>query len=107
MLASSLPHGSAMMTSSKHAPTLPLAEPKGILRWVFLRGSKALTCEVRACGKQTYDVSVVPHWDVSSSVVETFNRPASALQRHAEICWYFREAGWILVRERQSSRVAA
>ena len=45
------------------------AESAGILRWIFLRGTRALTCEVRVFGK-TYDVSVVPHWDVSSSVIE-------------------------------------
>jgi hypothetical protein len=70
-----------------------------MLRWVFVRGPHALTCEVRVCGRQTYDVCVVPHWDVSSSAVETFNRPAAALRRHAEIAWYFRQAGWTLVRD--------
>ena len=72
-----------------------------ILRWTFLRGTQALTCEVRVTGKQSYDVSVVPHWDVSSSVIEVYDRPSSALRRHAELSWYFREAGWTLAREGQ------
>ena len=73
------------------------AESAGILRWIYLRGTRALTCEVRVFGK-TYDVSVVPHWDVSSSVIETFESPASALRRHAEIASSFRQAGWSMVR---------
>ena len=89
-----------MMTSNHQTvPIRPSAESAGILRWVFLRGTKALTCEVRVCGRQTYDVCVVPHWDVSSPVIERFKHPASALRRHAEIAWYFRQAGWSLVRD--------
>ena len=89
------------MTSSmnRKAPIRHLANSAGILRWVFLRGTRALTCEVRIFGKQAFDVSVIPHWDVSSSVIETFGSPASALRRHAEIASSFRQAGWILVRE--------
>jgi hypothetical protein len=83
---------------TRKVPTRQLAESGEILRWIFLRGTKTLTCEVRASGKQAYDVCVVPHWDVSSSVIETFKRPGGALQRHAEIASDFREAGWSLVR---------
>ena len=98
-----------MASVNQNVPTRQPAESAGILRWVFLRDSKTLTCEVRVCGNRTYDVCVVPHWDVSSSVIETYERPASALRRHAEIAWYFRQAGWSLVREgtRQTPGVAA
>jgi hypothetical protein len=99
-----------MMTAShRSVPTRQHADSAGTLRWVFLRGTKAVTCEVRTCGKQTYDVCVVPHWDVSSSAIETFDRLASALRRHAEIACYFRETGWVLVREskRQTAGLAA
>ena len=71
----------------------------GILRWVFLRGRKALTCEVRMTGQRSHDVCVVPHWDVKSSIVERFERPASALRRHAEIAREFRQAGWHVVHD--------
>jgi len=88
-----------MTTSTIRAvSTRKQAESAGTLRWIFLRGTRALTCEVRVFG-ETNDVSVVPHWDVSSSVIESFDRPASALRRHAEIASYFRQAGWSLVRE--------
>ena len=98
-----------MTVTDRSVSTRQPADSARILRWVFVRGTTALTCEVRVCGKETYDVSVVPHWDISSSVIETYDRPASALRRHAEIAWHFREAGWILVREssRQTAGAAA
>jgi len=98
-----------MNVTDRSDPTRQPADSARILRWVFVRGTKAVTCEVSVCGKETYDVCVVPHWDISSSVIEAFNRPASALRRHAEIAAYFREAGWILVRERtrQTAGLAA
>jgi hypothetical protein len=98
-----------MMTSHNSRSMHKTPEARGLLRWVFLRGAQGLTCEIRVCGTQTYDVCVVPHWDVASSVVETFNRPAAALRRHAEIAWYFQQAGWMLAREaeRDATAIAA
>jgi len=87
-----------MTTSINRRVAAKPAESAGILRWIFLRGTRVLTCEIRSSGK-TYDVSVVPHWDVSASVIESFDRPASALRRHAEIASDFRQAGWSQVRE--------
>jgi hypothetical protein len=88
--------------------TRRLAESAGTLRWIFVRGTKALTCEVRVLGK-TGEVSVVPHWDVSSSVIETLDHPTSALRRHAEIAAYLRQTGWSLLRGgvRQTAGAAA
>jgi hypothetical protein len=80
------------------------SESAGVLRWTFLRGTKAMTCAVRFSDQQMYDVCVVPHWDVSSSVIETFERPASALHRHAQIASSLREAGWTLVRDGYTSQ---
>jgi hypothetical protein len=41
-------------------------------------------------------------------VIESFDRLASALQRHGEIANQLRESGWILARERvQLSGLAA
>jgi hypothetical protein len=96
----------AMMTSNHQiVPKRSPAEPTAMLRWIFRRDTKAVTCEVRVCGKQTYDVCVLPHWDVSSSTIETFKHPTSALRRHAEIAWYFRQAGWSVVRDGASQAV--
>jgi hypothetical protein len=83
------------------------AQSVGILRWVFIRGTYALTCEVRINGRDAHHVSVVPHWDVSSSVVEHFAQPSGALLRHAELASQFRHAGWVLVREGRTPGVMA
>jgi hypothetical protein len=66
-----------------------------------------LTCEISINGSQSYDVCVVPHWDISSSVVEAYDRPAAALGRHAEIAWYLREAGWARVCDATGDNSAA
>ena len=72
------------------------AEPACILRWVFQRGPEVLTCAVENSGQSTsYNVCVLPHWNLSDSMVERFNAPASALRRHAEIASQLREAGWV------------
>jgi hypothetical protein len=76
-----------------------LAESVGIVRWVFFRGSKTLTCEVRVNGERAHEVCIVPHWNVSASVIECFDRPWSALRRHAEIAREFRTAGWAMAHE--------
>lgn len=78
-----------------------------LLRWTFIRKEHVITCEITVNGSQSYDVSVVPHWDVSASAVESYDRPAAALRRHAELAWYFREDGWALLREPASQHAAA
>jgi hypothetical protein len=44
----------------------------------------------------SYEVAIVPLWDVARSAVETFDSPAAALHRHAAIAADLREAGWTL-----------
>jgi hypothetical protein len=41
----------------------------------------------------------VPHWNIGSSAIESYERPTEALQRHAELAWYLREAGWTRLSE--------
>jgi hypothetical protein len=43
-----------------------------------------------------YDVSVVPHWDVSAAAIERFDGAVTAFERHAELARYLRENGWHL-----------
>ena len=88
-----------MASMTKRTTTAAKTGSVGILRWVFLRGRKILTCEVRMHDRHSHDVCVVPHWDVKSSIVERFERPASAMRRHAEIAQEFRQAGWHIVHE--------
>lgn len=88
------------MTTTTHvtASRPPRAESAAMLRWDFLRGHKVVTCEVRATGRSSYDVCVVPHWDVSSSVVERFAHPVAALRRQAQIASDFQQAGFSVSR---------
>lgn len=77
------------------------------LRWTFLRGTRALTCEVTLPAAGTWcQVQVIPGWDVPSTHVESIDTAASALCRHAEIAKQLREDGWSLVA-RSSSNVGA
>jgi hypothetical protein len=67
-----------------------------MLRWTFTRNHAALTCELDANPGGGYDVSLVPHWDVSRAAIEPFDTAVTALERHAELAEYLRETGWHL-----------
>jgi len=68
-----------------------------LLRWVFRRGNRLLTCQLDRDGRQAaYMLSVVPHWDVRQAAVETFDAGASAFRRHAAIVGGLRSQGWTL-----------
>jgi hypothetical protein len=83
-------------TTTNTRPRPQHVEPACILRWVFHRGPDALTCAVEASGRRSsYDVCVLPHWNLSEATVEHFDAPASALRRHAEIASRLRESGWV------------
>ena len=75
-----------------------------MLRWVFSRRANAITCEVDLTGDHQYEVSVVPHWDVSAAAIERFDSAPHALQRHAELAQSLREAGWVLIDHAASGR---
>jgi hypothetical protein len=57
---------------------------------------------VNARTPSSYDVCIVPHWDVSAAAVETLATPGRALQRHAEIAKQLRECGWHVVHRTAS-----
>lgn len=70
-----------------------------LLRWTFQKNGKAITCQVDGNeSASSYDVCVVPHWDVASAVVEKVQTPVGAFQRHAEITMRLRDAGWSVAR---------
>jgi len=73
--------------------------PSALLRWVFLKAGKVLSCEIRVNNAHSHDVCVVPHWDVAAAVVERSDNALSALERHAQIAASLRNSGWTLVRE--------
>ena len=69
-----------------------------LVRWTFQRRRAAITCQVDARGRSAFDVALVPHADVSGTIVETVGSPARALQLHAEIAKHLVENGWSLVQ---------
>jgi hypothetical protein len=75
------------------------AESVCLVRWIFHRSGSSLTCQVDAGATGSYDVSVVPHWNVAAGAIETVETPGRALQRHAEIAKQLRENGWLLARQ--------
>lgn len=77
-----------------HRRTQPRHDTESLLRWIFERDAKTLTCEVDVSSNRDYDVCVVPHWDVSSSFIEHFEAPAAAFLRHAAIARCLRADGW-------------
>jgi hypothetical protein len=72
-------------------------EPINFLRWVFVRDTQRVTCDVMLSGPHAVDVCVRPGWDCSGTLVERYGRLGTALRRHAEIGRLFRQAGWKLV----------
>ena len=68
-----------------------------MLRWVFGRRANAITCEVDFTADHQYEVSVVPHWNVSAPSIERFDTAPHAMQRHAELALSLREAGWKVI----------
>ncbi len=68
-----------------------------MLRWTFGQGSLALTCSVNAGDHGSYDVSLVPHWNLAASVIDECPSIATALERHAEIALALRSQGWVVV----------
>ena len=82
--------------------TVPAYAPESdtlVMRWVFQRGRHVVTCEIDECEDGAgYEVSVVPHWDVASAIVEPADTTVAALRRHAEIASELREAGWAVAR---------
>jgi hypothetical protein len=91
-----------MMTSTQtitKTSKTAAAEARELVKWVFLREMKAITCEIRSTSGGGFDVCVLPHWNISSGIVEQYDELTAALRRHAEIALSFRQTGWLLVRE--------
>ena len=68
-----------------------------ILRWVFQRDNRLLTCQLdREGDRASYTLSLVPHWDVRQAVSETFDAGVGAFRRHATLADQLRSQGWTL-----------
>jgi len=70
-----------------------------LVQWIFRRDGHAVTCQVAAGDTPlSYDVCLVPHWDVAATSIETVRSPFQAMQRHAEIAKQLLDAGWLVTR---------
>jgi hypothetical protein len=68
-----------------------------LLRWVFQRGNRFLTCQLDREGRRaSYTLSLVPHWDVRQAVSRQFEAGASAFRHHAAVADELRRQGWTL-----------
>lgn len=75
------------------------AESVCLLRWIFHKGGRSITCQLEANRlASSYEVGIVPHWDVASAVVESAQTPLVAFRRHAEMAMRLRAAGWSSAR---------
>jgi hypothetical protein len=83
---------------SSHAPQRPAQiDPVCIIRWVFHRGAETLTCAIEPAGDGgSFDVFVLPHWNMTAAAAERFDAASGAFRRHAEIALQLREAGWVV-----------
>ena len=82
-------------------------ESTSMLQWIFSRNCAVLTCELDADPRGGFEVSVIPHWNVSSAAIEHFDGARDAFRRHAELARYLRETGWHLENRRQRHAVRA
>jgi hypothetical protein len=70
-------------------------ESAHLVRWEFARNHKHLMCAIRAtAAPSSYEVAIVPMWDVGQAAIETFTTAGAALRRHAAIAADLRDAGW-------------
>jgi hypothetical protein len=68
-----------------------------LLRWVFRRGNRLITCRLDRDGRRAaYTLSLVPHWDIRQAASETFDSGVSAFHRHAALAGQLRGQGWTL-----------
>jgi hypothetical protein len=68
-----------------------------LLRWVFQRGNRVMTCQLEREGRQAaYILSLVPHWDVRQTATTTFDAAAGAFRGHASVADHLRSVGWTL-----------
>jgi hypothetical protein len=68
-----------------------------LVRWQFARNNRHLMCAIRAtAAPSSYEVAIVPMWDVGQAAIETFTTAGAALCRHAAIAADLRDADWTI-----------
>jgi hypothetical protein len=75
-------------------------ESVAVLRWVFQQNRRLMTCAVDVADDgKSFDVSLVPHWNLSDTTIESFKTAAGAFARHAQISMKLRQGGWVVARQ--------
>src|SRR5713226_8099282 len=89
--------GTVVVETQRMKQSRSTSMPTPLLRWIFRRGDRALTCQLERETGHSYAVSLVAHWDVTCAAIETFDAGVAAFQRHAAIASDLRRGGWTLV----------
>ena len=67
------------------------------LHWLFVRGDRALSCDIDVRADDVYAVTLFPLWAPEDQIAETFSRPVEALRWHADMTRRLQASGWLLV----------
>jgi len=89
--------GTVVVETQRMKKSRSTSTPAPLLRWIFRRGDRALTCQLERETGHSYAVSLVAHWDVTCAAIETFDTGVVAFQRHAAGASDLRRGGWTLV----------
>lgn len=85
-----------MMTRDPQSPRSSALQTT-LLRWELVRGHDRLVCQVKREHHGQFAVAVGPTDRVRWSSVQTFQKVALALRRHATVVSQLRASGWRLV----------
>jgi hypothetical protein len=77
------------------------------LHWLYVRGNRAISCDVDVRGDGIYGLTLLPLWSPEDQITETFRRPAEALRRHAQLTKELQAAGWLMVEGGPVTNAAA
>lgn len=75
-----------------------------MLRWMFQKGHRLITCRVdRDASAPCYTLALIPHTHLEAVIVERFESGVRALQRHAVMAAWLRQRGWTLIAYTEST----
>jgi hypothetical protein len=78
--------GTVVVETQRMKKSRSTSTPAPLLRWIFRRGDRALTCQLERETGHSYAVSLVAHWDVMCAAIETFDAVVAAFRRHGCDC---------------------
>ena len=67
------------------------------LHWLFMKGDRAISCNVDVREAGVYAVTLFPLWSPEDQVTETFLRPGEAMRWHADMTRRLQASGWLLL----------